>query len=369
MRVTLVTVGFETANGQGLLAPLIRLRRRIEAAGIALRFADRVDARAADCDVLAIESRVFRGRWRDGGALAALEAAAKRNPNLVYFDIHDSTGSLEPRVLPLVRRYLKNQVLRDRSLYLQRHRGGRLFTHFVHEVFGVRDDDGMASDPVSDPADLAKIGVSWNSGFADYGLGGIFRREIYRRIPLPLLIRRPAGFADSSGWRPVELGYRMTRDYPRATVAFQRAEVARRLGIGAEARLGRPAFLRELARTRLAISPFGWGEINLRDYEAFIAGAALVKPDMGHLETWPDLYAAGETYISFRWDLSDVAEIVARARDDASGTTAMAARAQARYRDAVASDEGDQAFVARFVSLIRAARAERFPASEATARN
>lgn len=369
MRVTLVTAGFETANGQGLLAPLIRLRRRIEAAGIALQLAGRVDARAADCDVLAIESRVFGGRWQDGGALRDLEAAAKHNPNLVYFDIHDSTGSLEPRVLPFVRRYLKNQVLRDRSLYSARHHGGRLFTHFVHERFGVVDADGMTSAPVADGAQLAKIGVSWNSGFADYGPGGILRREIYRRVPLSFLIRRPSGFADPHALRDVGIGYRMTRSYPRATVAFQRGEVARRLGVGDEPRLSRKDFLRELARTRLAISPFGWGEINLRDYEVFIAGAALVKPDMGHLETWPDLYAAGETYIPFRWDLSDVAEIVARARDDVSGTTALAARAQARYRAAVASDEGDAAFVERFVSLIRAVPPASAPTTAATARN
>jgi hypothetical protein len=94
----------------------------------------------------------------------------------------------------------------------------------------------------------------------------------------------------------------------------------------------------------------------LRDFEACMAGAALVKPDMGHLETWPDLYISGKTYIPFRWDLSDVAEVVARARDDVAGSMEVAARAQQLYRSAVASDEGDRAFVDRFVALMRAAR-------------
>ena len=76
---------------------------------------------------------------------------------------------------------------------------------------------------------------------------------------------------------------------------------------------------------------------------------------MSHLETWPDLYVAGETYMPFRWDLSDVAETVMRAKDDPETTVAVAARAQARYRDAVASEAGDAAFVARFAGLIRAA--------------
>ncbi|MBL8806899.1 MAG: hypothetical protein JNN22_08645 [Rhodospirillales bacterium] len=355
MRVHLVTAGFETANGQGLLAPLIRLRQRLHGAGVDLRLLSAAGEAAADCDVLAIESRFLRGGWSDGSALRTLESAASRNPALVYFDIHDSTGSLQPQVLPFVRRYLKNQLLRDRSLYRRAQYGDRLFTDFVHRKFGVSDADELTSEPVADAADLAKLGVSWNSGLADYGLGGIVRRELYRRTHLKFLIRRPVGFADPAAHRPIEIAFRMTRNYARATVAFQRVEVARLLGVGAERRLRRPAFLRELERTRLAISPFGWGEINLRDYEACIAGAALAKPDMSHLETWPDLYVAGETYMPFRWDLSDVAETVMRAKDDPETTVAVAARAQARYRDAVASEAGDAAFVARFAGLIRAA--------------
>jgi spore maturation protein CgeB len=45
-----------------------------------------------------------------------------------------------------------------------------------------------------------------------------------------------------------------------------------------------------------------------RDYEAAAAGCLLVKPDMGHLRTSPNIFRDGETYVSVRWDLADLGE-------------------------------------------------------------
>ena len=50
-----------------------------------------------------------------------------------------------------------------------------------------------------------------------------------------------------------------------------------------------------LSGAKIMPSPFGWGELGVRDYETFIFGAALVKPDMAHTETWPNLFVRGQT--------------------------------------------------------------------------
>jgi hypothetical protein len=63
---------------------------------------------------------------------------------------------------------------------------------------------------------------------------------------------------------------------------------------------------RELLDSRIVLSPFGWGELCVRDFEAVRAGALLLKPDMDHLETWPDIFIKGETYASFSWDGEDL---------------------------------------------------------------
>jgi len=60
----------------------------------------------------------------------------------------------------------------------------------------------------------------------------------------------------------------------------------------------------------LCLSPFGYGEVCWRDYEAVLSGALLIKPDISHIETAPDIFRAHETYIPVAWDFSDLAEVM-----------------------------------------------------------
>ena len=65
-----------------------------------------------------------------------------------------------------------------------------------------------------------------------------------------------------------------------------------------------------LKNANVILSPFGWGEICFRDREAFINGGVLLKPDMSHIETFPDFYKKNITYIPCKWDLSDLKEAI-----------------------------------------------------------
>jgi hypothetical protein len=39
-----------------------------------------------------------------------------------------------------------------------------------------------------------------------------------------------------------------------------------------------------------------------------MCGSLLLKPDMSHVETHPDIFRAGETYVPLRWDFADLEE-------------------------------------------------------------
>lgn len=65
-----------------------------------------------------------------------------------------------------------------------------------------------------------------------------------------------------------------------------------------------------LLRSRICVSPWGWGAACHRDAEAILAGCVLVKPYTDFIDTWPDLYRAGETYICCRPDFGDLDSIV-----------------------------------------------------------
>ena len=64
-------------------------------------------------------------------------------------------------------------------------------------------------------------------------------------------------------------------------------------------------YLDELSHCKTTLSPFGYGEICWRDYEAIAMGSLLFKPNMGHLTTNPDIFCPYETYIPIAWDFSD----------------------------------------------------------------
>jgi hypothetical protein len=56
------------------------------------------------------------------------------------------------------------------------------------------------------------------------------------------------------------------------------------------------------------LSPFGWGEVCYRDFEAAIGGCYLIKPDMSHIDTWPNIYEK-DMYYSLFWDLSNFSKL------------------------------------------------------------
>ncbi len=103
---------------------------------------------------------------------------------------------------------------------------------------------------------------------------------------------------------------------------------------GAEA-LPRHRYLREAIQCRIVFSPFGWGEVCFRDFEAVACGSVLLKPDMSHVETWPDVFEAGVTYVPVRWDLSDLAERIEQVLDHPAEAEAMVKEAARRIERAV----------------------------------
>jgi glycosyltransferase involved in cell wall biosynthesis len=64
----------------------------------------------------------------------------------------------------------------------------------------------------------------------------------------------------------------------------------------------------KMFNSKIIFAPFGYGEMAPRDLEAAMYGSILLKPDMGHLQTSPNVYIDGETYISCKHDYSDLEE-------------------------------------------------------------
>jgi len=346
------------SNGAAFLFPLRFHQRRLREREIALQFFAVATPRALACDVLCVSSKFFR-TWWDGETGTRveqfLERARRYATRIVWFDISDSTGTTQFRVLPYVDRYCKGQVLRDRTRYRERHYGSRVFADFAHHQFGVCDSDAGPAHLNHAPTDdeLVKVVVGWNSGLAHYGAVGVRLGKLWHAVPwMPRWY--PVRWTPPECARTIAVSCRIGTRYDRNTIAEPRRRIQTFLhhrGVPTD-KLNRRAYFAELRRSRIAVSPFGLGEITLRDFEIVLCGAVVMKQDMSHMDTWPNLWTP-EQYLPFRWDLEDFDAQLDWASSHPKHVAALAHEAQSQYRHALCSEEGYNAFRDRFVALMR----------------
>lgn len=338
IHINVLSEGFTNPNSCAFLYPLIRYQKDIEERGIHLRFVDTCEQAVNDCDIIFVENKFFGSRWANeqDSVLLEIEWCKERVNKLFYFSIVDSSGWDHVAALPLVTAYLKNQLLQDRKRYLEPMYGYRPFTDYYHKQFSVEDEKPGLSVPVNDPTLLSRLGVGWNSGFADWSLWGPMRMALYRRFHWKILLREPVGWTSPSVSRINEISCRFGDSYARETVAWQRKQInkimSRRL---ITEKLSRRGYFQELRDSKVVVSPFGLGEITLKDFEVFITGGLLYKPDMSHMETWSNLFVDGETMVTYRWDLQDFEEKMDMILSDYDQYIDIAREGQYRYQDSI----------------------------------
>lgn len=352
--VHILTEGFITPNGQAFLFPILMARRLLVDAGLKFRFFKSITEVLVDCDVLCIDNKYFRDRWARNSQkiLETLGKFRELVHKLLWFDTTDSTGTLQVEVLPYVNCYYKAQLLKDRALYMREFYGNRIYTDYYHRNFGVEDADPQSSKVIPSRPLIDKLRVSWNSGLANYSVYGPMLATLYRYSGLGFLLREPNGWDAPESHRSIDVSCRFGISYKKATVRYQREKIRERLGDRLPThKLGRRAYFQELKHSKIVISPFGFGEITLKDFETMISGAPLFKPDMGHLETWPDLFRDGETYVSFRWDLDDFDERLETLLGEPERRLRIASCAQKAYREFL-SEEGQEKFCVRLKKIL-----------------
>ena len=67
--------------------------------------------------------------------------AREKASTLIWFDTSASTGTTSFQVLPYVDLYAKNQLLRDRSLYMRTWYDNRIFSDYIYRMFDVTEEE------------------------------------------------------------------------------------------------------------------------------------------------------------------------------------------------------------------------------------
>lgn len=269
---------------------------------------------------------------------------------LVWMDTADSTGTTKFEYIPYVDLYFKKQLLADKELYLNPIYGGRLFFQYYNETTGMQDDkiDSLNYKPL--PKDqLNKLRLAWNVGVGDlHGFNGIRKYIEFNRMNSMEL------YAPSNE-RCYDIHYRGSAY--KSMAGYQRYLTVEKLKNMHDIKLPenftekipRDVYVNEVKNSKAIVSPFGWGEICTRDFESFAYGCILIKPDVSHMETFPNWFIEEETYKSIKWDYSDFEEVVEEVINNYDKYISIAINGQELFRK-MTSDDGKKLFAEHFIS-------------------
>lgn len=347
-----------------ILYPVRVFRDKLKACGADIRICYGSAADTHNADVTIVTSDYFRGWPKNdsGSVIDCLTRLKSKTGTLIYYDMSDSTwlSHFGTDIIPIVDKYIKNQLFVDRSFYTRQFYGGEYFTDYNYRFLGVCDERELSRPPV-DSALLGKMLLGWNFGLGDffstfrsYGKIGSLYKMLH---PFP---NYRIEFTRTNCLRNIDVSYRASTDYHRSTASYQRIatrDLLKKLAsesgyrIIFEGKLPSSKFRKEMDDTFIVPSPFGWGEICYRDFECFIHGCTLVKPDMSHLVTWPDYYVPEITYVPHKWDFSDFEERICQLLNQPERAHSIAEAGQQKYIQSVSSVGGDL-FAEHFMGII-----------------
>jgi hypothetical protein len=302
-----------------------------------------------DCDILIFHDDNYRDllpiKTKDrAAAVDFLQGYFEKFPRVIWFDDNDSTGWLRNYVFPLVHVYAKPQLLKDLKYYKETHTTGTIHRDYVVEHHQV-EEDCVSKGPISD-AEIRKLKMGWNLALKNWNpfithfplvmkLANHYSKGYHIRYTSPDLVHRgkiiPYRVSHWKGHPTVTWWRERTRE---KLVEVMRQNPSYRLA--SEGRVHKWAYTAEMRSAPVTVSPFGIGEICFRDFESFSHGSLLFKPTMEHMQTWPDLYVDGETYISHKWDFSDFEDKISSILSCPQRFEDVAREGQKRFRKALA---------------------------------
>ena len=335
-KIIILSSDFRYQNVQSFLLPLLKYKEFFSFHDLNFEYKDLNVDNIVECELIFLESKhaVLYSKKQRIDIINLIKILKSKTNKLIVFDTSDSTEIDIPEVIPFVHKYCKAQILKNCENYKKSFYGGRIFTDFVYNKYNVKDSIPRYSKKLSN-SDQKKICIFWNSSINNFGFDRIITSTLYKIFKNKIFLKLP-----SSGYAPRRLRKKFIStnfnvDYSRESVAWHRKNILKLLNMNNLVRKNYFLYFKDLLNTQFVLSPFGWGEINYRDYEAFLSGSILIKPDMSHLDTWPNFYKKDKFYIDYKWDCSDVIEKVDDIKKNYQKYVRYAADAQKFYLETI----------------------------------
>ena len=286
--------------------------------GIEVNFFSSINKKFFQADHLFLNSRSFP-EIRSRVDLEYVKEIHKKNKNLYWFDMRDSAGTTQFEVLPYIRRYVKKQLYKDKKIYSKKIEGGRFYTDHYIKKHNIKDFEDYDQELLN-PKYLSKLILGWNLGVAfffdyieyskiDYYLE-LFKFKYLNKTKFNLKLPFYENWnEDNKKYDYLSL---MNTNFYRESVSYQRIKLKEILnnlknknGI-IKGRFDKKKYYEVLRNSKVSIGAYGWGEVCYREFEAVMCGAAFMTADMSKIETWPNIYHEGETYLSYDFEFENL---------------------------------------------------------------
>ncbi|MCC5943257.1 MAG: hypothetical protein JJU37_17065 [Balneolaceae bacterium] len=232
--------------------------------------------------------------------------------NLAIFDDGDRTSIDFPQALPIVDVYFHSQIFSDFENYLKPLKRGQLYSDYYSKL-GIKDKSKFMSITVDNTL-LSKVQLAWNIGAGCYPRNNLLRKTglIAAKILSPRIVSKfyndPLNITAHENKELYDVHARFSiQSIP--TIAYQRQLVLDKVSSLDNVLTGKVTpkqYNEEIKHSKIVLSPYGWGEVCFRDFEAILNKSLLMKPNMSHVNTWPDVYLPYETYVPFQWNAEDL---------------------------------------------------------------
>lgn len=283
-------------------APYLRSQAQFAARGFKF-----VDASAPRADVTLVSHNLFQDK-----KLGSFEASLEKGLNFlrtlkepyILIDGQDSPsiiGTYETFVESDAVCLLKHALWKNKELYNEGYVGGRYYWG-KSEDYGVPDQNYKPHNFAKYADRIFLTGTNW-LGVLEPPTWHNYK-NISKLFDISVMFGYPHPECHEFNLKPSQDFY--YNRYRQPVIDAVQCSPYRVAKLYKQQRVSFEEYLQYIAHSKVNLTPFGYGEIRTGDLEGAQFGSILLKGDMGHLETYPNIYKANETYIPFRHDYEDL---------------------------------------------------------------
>lgn len=352
------------------LFPMFRCINYLRDIGYRIVLKNKLDSSLYNCDILCVLSTCIRHHGEDNVYMEKLRNISESSRLTYFFDISDSGGIFYQRGFEIGKIYYKKQLYYDRSYYVSSSTlDPRMHCDSVMKKNSIKKEFSNIPNNYKHigSKQVNEIRISWNVGLGDYRAFSFPSKTLLRNlIKLQTKVYRRA-----INFPTFKSRYNFTQFKNRnidilscfgsyknisKLISLHREETADKVSLLMNDYQVITGFLpfktysEHLKYSKIALSPFGWGEMTWKDFEVFVNGITLLKPNMNHIESWPNYYINNQTYLPYSWDARDMNEVIKKGLSNLGFVEEIAQNGQERFLF-YNVDNNPEPFVHRFKTV------------------